>query len=122
MDGMRIFAVLFGLFFVAIGVAGFMPSYTPDGNLFGYFSVDTMHNLVHVLTGVIALLAASSRGYATWFFRIFGILYGALAIAGFVYGENGMMMHINMADNVLHLVIAIVALYIGFIFKRRSAA
>lgn len=120
---LRILAVIFGIGFIFAGVAGFLPSFMPNGLLLGYFEVDTMHNLVHIVSGVIAIMAATSGKYARLYFQLFGIIYAIVTIVGFV--RNGdlsfIMMHVNMADNFLHLVISIVALYLGFFFKKREA-
>jgi hypothetical protein len=119
MTSVRVWSFLFGIIFVAIGVAGFMPMFMTDDKLLGIFQVDAMHNIVHLVSGVVALLAAmSSAVYSRLYFRIFGLIYGVIAIAGFIYGSQmETMMHMNMADHMLHLVIAIVALYIGFTTK-----
>lgn len=117
MGALRSVALVFGIGFLAAGILGFVPAFTPGGNLLGYFEVDSMHNIVHIASGVIALFACSSAIYAKWYFRIFGILYGIAAIAGFVRAGDLYMMHVNMADNILHLVIAVIALYLGFVYK-----
>jgi hypothetical protein len=46
------------------------------------------------------------------------VVYGLVTILGFVMGGDilGLFM-VNAADNLLHLVIALVALYAGFIMK-----
>jgi len=115
---LRFFAILFGIVFICIGVAGFLPSFTPNGLLLGYFEVNTMHNFVHIVSGVIAIMAATSYRYTKLYFQIFGIVYGVVAILGFARGGDLFMMHVNTADNVLHVIIALAALYLGFLFKR----
>lgn len=120
MGAVRGLAVLFGIVFIAAGVAGYLPMFTTDGMLLGTFEVDNMHNNVHIATGVIALLAALKGNYARLFFQIFGILYAIVTFLGFWRAGDLFMMHVNTADNVLHLVLAIVLLYIGFIFARRA--
>ena|SRR3990167_10032712 len=118
---LRIMAVIFGIGFIFAGVAGFLPTFMPNGLLLGWFEVDSMHNLVHLVSGVIAIMAATDYVYAKWYFRIFGIIYAMVTIVGFaLHGDlSFMMMHMNQADNVLHLVIAIIALYLGFFIGRR---
>lgn len=121
---LRTFAILFGIAFIFSGVAGFIPSFMPNGFLFGLFEVNTMHNLFHIASGVIAIMCATSTRSSRLFFQVFGVLYALLAIVGFL--RNGdfsfMMMHMNMADNFLHLGIAVVALFLGFWFGRRPQA
>lgn len=117
MSFLRIMAIIFGITFIAIGVMGFMPMYVTDGNLLGIFEVNDVHNIVHIASGVVALLCALQTNYARWYFIIFGIVYGLVAIAGFVNAGDLMMMHVNMADNILHTGIAVVSLWLGFIYK-----
>lgn len=117
---LRILAVLFGIGFVFAGVAGFFPSFMPNGLLLGLFEVDMMHNIVHIVSGVVAIMAATSHKYSQWYFRIFGVFYAIFTVLGFWNGQV-YIMHMNMADNFLHLVIAIIALYLGFFLKRRAA-
>lgn len=113
---LRIMAVLFGIGFIFVGVAGFLPVFFYNNLLFGIFEVDTMHNFFHIVSGVIAIMCATDYRSTVWFFRLFGILYGLIAIAGFVlHGDFGfLMMHMNLGDNLLHTAIAIAALYLGF--------
>lgn len=122
MGAIRVLSVVFGIAFLAAGIAGYMPMYVSDGNLFGVFEVNSMHNIVHIASGVIALLAATKTRYARLYFQVLGLVYGAVAIAGFVRGGDLFIMHANSADNVLHLVIAIAALYIGFFFRKSERA
>jgi hypothetical protein len=110
-------AIVFGIILIAVGVLGFVPAVTPNGLLLGIFEVDKMHNFVHLSTGIIALIAASKTSYAKLFFQVFGVVYAAITVAGFVRSGDLWMMHVNMADNYLHLVIAVIALYFGFVVK-----
>jgi hypothetical protein len=116
---LRIIAILFGIGFIFVGVAGLLPQFNQEGLLFGYFEVDLIHNIVHIVSGVIAIMAATSHNFAKLFFQIFGVLYAIVAIAGFALNGDLIMMHVNMADNILHAVIAVVALYIGFTSKKQ---
>ena len=117
---LRMLAIIFGIAFIFAGVAGFLPSFTRDGLLFGFFEVNAMQNIVHLLSGVFAIMAATRFGYAKLYFRLFGCFYALITIAGFTM-HGILMMHFNMADNLVHLVIALFALYLGF-FTRRKAA
>jgi hypothetical protein len=117
---LRMVAILFGIGFIFAGVAGFLPSFLPNGLLFGYFSVDMMHNVFHLATGVIAIMCALSHRASKMFFIVFGIIYGVIAVAGFMnMPMAGMQM--NLADNILHIVIAAVSLYLGFSARSQRA-
>lgn len=114
---LRTVTLLFGLFFIGIGVAGYQPSFIQDGLLFGFFEVNDVHNMIHLASGVIALIAATRARLSKLFLQIFGLLYGATAIAGYWFGGDLQVMHVNDADNVLHAVIAVIALFVGFKYK-----
>ena len=109
----------FAAVFILIGLLGFVPALTPHGLLLGIFRVDTMHNLVHLLSGIVAGAAALSgnRKYIRMYFKIFGCVYLLVTILGFALGGNLILFMVNMADNVLHLLIAASALAIGFGLK-----
>jgi hypothetical protein len=113
---LRIMAILFGIGFIFAGAAGFFPEFMRDGLLLGIFQVDTMHNVFHLVSGVVAIMAATSYRYTKLYFQIFGVIYALITIIGFFWkGDMGfMMMPMNMADNILHLVITLIALYLGF--------
>lgn len=121
-------SMAFGIVFVAIGLLGFIPALTPNGNLLGIFHVDAVHNIIHLASGVAALLAASSVAYSRLYFQIFGVIYALVAIAGFIPGlvtEDMKLLglfHINMADNWLHVVIAAAALYLGYFYREDGRA
>lgn len=115
---LRILGIVFGIVMIFVGVVAFFPSFNPNGLLFGYFEVNTMHNIVHIVTGVLAIMAATNDRYIRLFFQIFGIVYAIVAILGFARNGDLFMMHVNTADNLLHVGIAIISLYLGFMFKR----
>ena len=97
---------------VLIGVLGFvMPS-----PLLGLFEVNTLHNIIHLVSGALTLVAASQGigAMRTWG-RIFGLVYLAVAIAGFVDPTLFGLMHVNLPDNLLHIALAVIFLYIGFL-------
>ena len=114
---LRIAAVIFGIIFILIGIAGFIPVFTPNNFLLGLFMIDTPHNIIHLVSGVLGLLAAISISCSIWYFRIFGIIYALVAIAGLI-SEDLIIIHVNQADNILHVIIALVALYLGFFYKK----
>ncbi|MFN2329463.1 MAG: DUF4383 domain-containing protein [Chromatocurvus sp.] len=118
---LKTFALWFGIVFLLIGILGFLPALAPEGMLFGIFQVGVMHNIVHMASGVIALLAAGAGERASrLFFQIFGLAYGLVAVIGFFYGDApllGIMAH-NWADVWLHVAVAAFALILGFGSRR----
>jgi hypothetical protein len=108
-------ATWFGIVFIVIGVLGFIPALTPGGNLLGIFMVGGIHNVIHLLSGIVALLCAGSFGAAKTYFKIFGLVYALVTLIGFISGSSVLgIFPVNVADNVLHLVIAVLALSLGF--------
>ena len=118
-------AILFGLVFLVIGILGFVPGIAPDHMLFNRFHVNGVHNLVHIVSGVIFLIAGRSGAAAarTWF-QIFGIIYAIVAVWGFAVGTGNTLLIVsnNPADTWLHVVLAVVMLFLGFGTSRSSTA
>jgi hypothetical protein len=115
----RIVALVLGIVFLVIGLAGFFVSSSMSvGNLLG-FDVDLVHNLVHLITGIVAL-AAVFTGWSRRFNQIFGIIYIIVGLAGLIYPGlyfNSMllgMMHVNAVDHGFHLIVGIIAAAVGF--------
>src|SRR5256885_1766785 len=112
-------AVLFGIVFLVVGILGFVPAVTKDQMLLGIFHVNTAHNCVHLLSGVAALFCGMAGvGASRMYFRIFGLVYAAVAIMGFMHmGQDTMLLGMvsnNDATTYLHVVIAAVSLILGF--------
>jgi hypothetical protein len=117
-------AVTFGIVFLVVGILGFVPGATQDGMLLGLFHVNTAHNVVHLLSGAVALWAGlTTTANARMYFRVFGVVYALVAVLGFVTGD-GMILGVisnNAADTWLHVAIAAAALFLGFAAKDEAA-
>jgi hypothetical protein len=102
---------ILGVVFVLIGIWGFVSE-----PILGLFEVNVLHNVVHILSGVLALWAVSKGAEAiTLFSKVFGVVYGLVAVLGFVAPALMMdLLAVNMADNILHVILAVVFLVIGF--------
>lgn len=119
---MKAAAVLAGLAFLALGVAGFVPALSPQGLLFGLFAVNPSQNMFHIATGILGiLLGAAGEGVSVTYFRLVGIVYALAVVLGLFAGRSGEVMGlaINAPGQVLHAAIAWVALYLGF-FRHRD--
>ena len=124
----RTFALIFGIVFIAVGLAGFVPGLVeplhPEhppvepvgGLLFGLFPVNALHNAVHILFGIWGLAASRSLAGSVSYARGVAIIYAVLTIAGLVPGlETGFgMVPLYQNDVWLHLVLAAVAAYFGW--------
>jgi hypothetical protein len=117
---MKAAAIIAGILFILLGIAGFVPALCPGGLLFGVLTVNEVQSIVYIATGVLGLLlgfGAESAGRT--FFRIFGVVYALIAVLGFMHligAKTGIEM--NTADNVLHAVIAVIGICAGFIARR----
>ena len=109
-------AKIFGIVLLVVGILGFVPGITSNGMLLGIFEVSPLHNVIHLLTGIIALVVAKKGESAVrTFFKVFGVVYLLVLIIGVVQGNTVLgLFGVNMADHLLHLVIAVLALWYGF--------
>jgi hypothetical protein len=114
----QVFGLVVGVTLVATGILGFFYNAsfgTGDGTerdaVLGILDVNAWHNLVHIASGVLGLLAfasgpAASRTYAL----VFGIVYLIVAIWGFIIGSHESILGfipVNTEDNVLHLILGV---------------
>ena len=134
----RTFALVFGIGFLIVGAAGFLPGVTlmpphthPDmkvDTLFGYelglFPVNVLHSLVHLLFGLWGLLAFRSLSAATLYARSVAVIYAVLTVVGLIPALNTVFGLIPLFghDVWLHAGLAAVAAYFGFLHRRGSAA
>ena len=119
---LKLAATVFGVLFLVIGILGFVPDLAPEGMLFGIFHVNFAHNVVHLLSGSVALLCGLKSDHASrLYFRIFGVVYGIVAVLGFVQGEGALLGLIsnNLPDAWLHAVISVTSLALGFAAPQR---
>lgn len=127
----RSFALVFGIIFLVLGIAGFIPALTTPitgigtgltidagtGLLFGLFPVNVVHNIVHLIFGVLGVLAFRSFPAALVYARSVAVIFIVLTILGFIpvlrtiFGIVPLYGH----DIWLHAIIAVVAGYMGFI-------
>ena len=128
----RVFALVAGIVFLVAGVLGFIPRmavhhvlWSMSGMtgsheyLLGIFAVDTVHNLINLVIGAVGI-AAYDWDRARLYCQGMGIFCLLIGILGFIpallYG-NGMllgMFHVNLADNLVYLVVGVIAAYLGF--------
>lgn len=121
-------ALIFAVVFLIIGVAGFIPALAPanaDGQLLlGIFQINVEQSIIHLATAAAAFVAfLAGSYYAKTYFKVFGVVYLAVALWGLpaLMGNfNGVLfglIHVNLATELLHIAIAVVSLYAGFVLK-----
>ena len=116
----QILSLVFGLTFLLVGVAGFIPGVTRDldqlrflgtdsnAELLGLFRVSTLHNIVHALFGV-GILAAARPGSARAYLLGGGLAYALVVAYGAVvdHDSEANFLPVNDADNLLHAVLTL---------------
>jgi hypothetical protein len=112
----RTAAFVLGIVFLIVGVLGYVPN--PIVGPTGFFVTNSLHNLVHIISGIVLLIGVYTALTPSLALKIIGIVYAIVAVLGFVMmkGGDGMMFGIqmNMLDHWLHVVLAIVLLAAGF--------
>jgi hypothetical protein len=111
---LRLFAILLGIGFIFAGVAGNMPMFLKEGLLFGYFNVDNVHNLSHLIIGVIAIMAATRHSLTKLFFKLLGLFYTVIGIYGFWSGGDLFITWTNLNGNIMHITLGIISILLGF--------
>lgn len=123
-------ALVFGAVYTLVGLAGFLV--TGFGQFAGVtgkhlliFEINPLHNVVHLLIGVLGLaLAAKPATARTYGWLLFGgyglvFLYGLFAVNR-TDGAN--FLSLNGSDNGLHLLTAVVGLAIALLPDRRTVS
>ena len=137
---LQTFAKIFGVVFLLVGISGFIPSLTTPhdhpgandvmvnaglGALMGLFAVNVLHNLFHVAFGIWGLVAARSFGSARLYARGVAVIYTALAIFGLIPAAKLWttfgLIPLYGNDVWLHIVLAAVAAYFGFMHRDAAA-
>lgn len=127
----RYFALAFGIIYVAVGLVGFIPGLSshPDhdklvvdagyGLLLGLFPINILHNVVHLLIGLLGLAAYRSFDTSRLYARGLAIAYILLAIMGLfpVLKTTFGLIPIFGHDIWLHAASALLAAYVGFVMQ-----
>jgi hypothetical protein len=114
-----LYAGLIGGVLLVAGIIGFFysASFGSPGSVdavLGILDVNAWHNLVHIASGVLGLLAfasgpRASRTYAL----VFGVVYIVVSIWGFIIGNHESILGfipVNTEDNILHLILGVLGI------------
>lgn len=119
--------------FALVGVLGFIPGITTDydqmefighesgAELLGIFAVSVLHNLVHLLFGIVGFALARTWNGARAFLIGGGAVYLVLTIYGLLVDrhEDANFVPLNDADNWLHLALGIGMIALGLLLGSR---
>ncbi|MFY1703850.1 DUF4383 domain-containing protein [Micromonospora sp. WMMA1923] len=135
----RLAATVVAGVFVLVGVLGFVPGittgyaeltfsgHTSGARLLGIFQVSVLHNLVHLVFGLVGLFLARSVAGARGYLAVGGAVYLALWIYGLVVEHGNAdrtvnVLPVNGADNWLHLLLGFGMLVLGLLLSPRAGA
>lgn len=113
----KLLCQLFGITFTLVAALGFIPN--PIVSETGIFAVNLPHNLIHALTGIL-FFAGAALGHSEKTILGIGVLYAVVAVLGFAMPGDMLLgfVHNNMADKLLHLVLAVVIIGAGLWVKK----
>ena len=128
-------AMLFGIVFALVTVAGFIPGITTDydrltvfddvgAKLLGIFGVNILENIVHGLYAVAGFAAAASWAASKNYFIWGGVVYLVIWLYGLIIDleSSANFIGVNNAANWLHFALGVAMIAIGFLLSRRVAA
>jgi hypothetical protein len=124
----RYWMIIAGVALLGAGLLGFVPGNPiASSDPSALFRVNAAHNVVHILTGLVALaIAFGTRGRDLGTATMgFGALYAIVAVLLLV---DPTMFGVfsdaptNAADHVLHIALAVVSLALGYMARERSTA
>lgn len=132
MTPVQLGSAVVGAVFLLVGILGFVPGITTNYSemtfathdsgamLLGIFGVNVLHNVVHLLFGVVGLATARSAAAAKSFLLIGGAIYLVLWLFGLVVDLDSALnfVAINTADNWLHLLLGVGMVALGAVLPR----
>jgi len=128
-------ALVVAVVFLLVGVLGFIPGITTDygdmtfaghhsdAELLGVFQVSVLHNIVHLLFGLIGLFMYRTVANARLYLVGGGVIYLVLWLYGLVVGQDSSanFVPLNSADDWLHLFLGLGMVALGVLTTRRTA-
>jgi hypothetical protein len=133
-NAVRTGALAVSITFLLVGVLGFIPGITTnygdmtfaghhsDAHLLGVFQVSVLHNIVHLLFGLVGLAMARTAAAARLYLVGGGAIYLVLWLYGLVVGQDtgANFVPLNSADDWLHLFLGLGMIALGLLLVRRT--
>jgi hypothetical protein len=126
----RQFLLFIGAILIILSLAGMtVLGPTPDKSALGYFNwLDTTENIAHLLFGVVALIAyffLRDLKLQRWLVAFYGVVALLTAVLGFLnatnLNPNIVISNLEISDDILNLVIALLAFYAAFLTEKSNA-
>lgn len=126
----RYFALVLGIIYTVIGLAGFVPGllvHSPDmppmaveslyGRLLGLFPVNILHTLVHIALGIWGISVWRTYMGARTYARSLAIIFAVLTLIGIIPATSTLfgLVPLFSHDIWLHALTAIVSAYFGWV-------
>src|SRR5919199_108468 len=122
-------AIAVSAVFLLVGVLGFIPGITSnygtmafaghhsDAKLLGVFQVSVLHNIVHLLFGLVGLAMARTAANARAYLVGGGAIYLVLWLYGLIVGQDSAanFVPLNSADDWLHLLLGLGMIALGLL-------
>jgi hypothetical protein len=126
-------ATVVALVFLLVGILGFIPGITTNygdmsfaghesgAQLLGIFEVSVLHNIVHLLFGVVGLAMARTPSGAVGFLIGGGVIYLVLWLYGLVVDKasSANFVPLDSADDWLHFALGLVMVAAGLALRDR---
>ena len=130
----QLIAMIAGVVFLVVGILGFIPGITTnfssmefaghssDAKLLGIFEVSVLHNIVHLLFGVVGLAMARTVSGARSFLIGGGIIYLVLWLYGLLVSDTSSanFVPVNTADDWLHFVLGVSMIGLGVVLGKNG--
>jgi hypothetical protein len=130
----QLVATVVALAFLLVGILGFIPGITTHysdmtfaghmsgAKLLGIFMVSVLHNIVHLLYGVVGLAMARTPESSIVYLIGGGVIYLVLWIYGLVIDHNSgaNFVPLNNADDWLHLGLGVVMVAAGVALRANA--
>ncbi|MGI8415177.1 MAG: DUF4383 domain-containing protein [Nakamurella sp.] len=132
----QLVALVVGIVFLLVGILGFVPGITTRYDdmemaghesmamLLGIFMVSALHNVVHLLYGIVGVIASRTARFSCSYLIVGGVVYLVLWIFGLVVDQDSgaNFVPLNTADNWLHLFLGIGMIGLGVLVGKNLAA
>jgi hypothetical protein len=133
---LQLAATVVSAVFIVVGIAGFIPGITTHyselsgaghdsmAKLLGVFNVSVLHNVVHLLFGLVGLALARTASGAKAYLIGGGVIYLVLWVYGLAIDKTSSanFIPVNTADNWLHFVLGVGMIALGVLLGRGVVA